>query len=208
MKILFCLFFILIFKFFALYDIQNVYLQFQQPLLRITLEQPSPTVEEYEKNLTKMQNMAQNFTDFNSWKEISFKHKVTGKIVKWKDLSDYEKTMFCLFMAERSTTYFAKMDLYWQNELNEFNKPNHKLISMPNPKNEKQKPASKEDVEKFIQDLTLIRKKFAKEHEQFMENSIKNYEKEIPEKEREKMLNSLREYHDSHQLIKRSSDMD
>jgi hypothetical protein len=196
-----------VFGFFIFYGMQGVYSQSPaqpQPLApQAPAEDPSPTIEDYEKFLTKIENMGKNFMVFDSWKEMSFKHKVTGKVVEWKDLSDYEKTMFCLIMAERTSAYFTKMNTYWQNELKEFDDPNHKLVPTPNPENDKQKPATKEDVKKYVEKLTTLRKNFAVEYEKFAEKSLKTYEKEIPQPEREKMLKSMRDYHDKHKLVER-----
>lgn len=171
--------------------------------LEPAMETPSPTLEDYEKFLDKMDKMAKNFMVFDSWKEITFKHKTTGKVVEWKDLSDYEKTMFCLVMAERTTGYFTRMDAYWQQELKAFDNPNHKLVPTPDPQNDKQKPATKEDVKKYVERLSEIRKKFAVEYEKFAEDSIKKYEKEIAAPEGEKMLKAIKEYHDKNKLVER-----
>jgi hypothetical protein len=191
------------------YGTQGVYSQAQSGQPPVTVPptpaapEPSPTLEQYEKFLTKMETMAKNFTNFDSWKEMSFKHKVTGKVVEWKDLSEFEKTMFCLIMADRTTAYFTRMNEFWQDELKEFDDPNHKLVPTPNPENDKQKPATKEDVKKYVDKLTVLRKDFALEYEKFAEKSLKTYEKEIPQAERDKMLKSMKEYHDKHKLIER-----
>lgn len=174
-----------------------------ETVMEPVIEQPSPTLEDYEKYLAKMEKISKDFMVFDSWKEMSFKHKVTGKVVEWKDLSEYEKTMFCVVMAERTTAYFTRMDAFWKEELKSFENPNHKLVPVPNPENEKQKPATKEDVTKYVEKLTSIRKNFAVEYEKFAEASFKKYEKEIPAPEREKMLNSIREYHDKFKLVER-----
>ena len=199
---------------FAFYEMQNIYLQpFAQAQAQAqaqiqtqimeSAEEPSPTLEDYEKFLTNTENMAKDFMVFDSWREMSFKHKVTGKVTEWKDFSDYEKTMFCLTMADRTTAYFTKLDTFWKNELKAFDNPNHKLIPVPNPANEKQRPATKEDVEKYLKKLTTLRNNFALEYEKFAEKSIKTYEKEIPQPEREKMLKTIQDYHDKHKLLER-----
>lgn len=183
---------------FIFFNIWGIYLQAQEPVKEF-----SPTIEDYEKFMTKMEDMTKNLTTLDSWEKISFKHKVTGKIIEWKNLSDYEKTMFCLVMAERTTDYLTKMDMYWQQELKIFDKPNHKLIPMSNPKNDKQKPAKKEDVKIYVYELLALRKKFALEYENFAKKSLKTYEKEIPQPEREKILKSIFDYHDKYKLVER-----
>jgi len=164
---------------------------------------PSKTLEDYEKVLSKFEEMTKNFMVFDSWKEIQFKHKTTNEIVKWEDLSDFQKTLFCITMGERVTSHFSKMNDFWNAELKQFDLPGHKLVPVPNPQNEKQKPATKEDVTKYIEKLTTIRKGFAVEYEKYVEKSFKTYEKEIPQAERDSLLKSIRDNHDKLKLVER-----
>lgn len=162
----------------------------------------SPTIEDYETFYNKMENMTKDFTSFDSWADISFKNKTTNKTIDWKDISDYEKTMFCLTMAERATLYFTEINNFWQKELEKFDKPGFQIISKPDAK-DKQKPALKENVQLYVNKLLALRKKFALEYENFAVKSFEKYKKEIPEFERTKILKDIRDYHDKHNLIER-----
>ncbi len=167
------------------------------------VEQPSPTFEDYESLLEKLTKVSKDFTKLEAWDGIKLKNKITGKIVEWKELSEFDKHMFCLTMLERATAHFTKVDEFWQLEIKKFDDPNHKLVSVPMPENDKQKPAKLEDVKKYVEKLTSLRKSFAVEYEAFAEKTFKTYEKEIPKEEREKMTKEIRAFHDKHKLIER-----
>ena len=175
----------------------------QPPTVEQTVEQPSPTFEDYESLLEKLTKVSKDFTKLEVWDGIKLKNKVTGKVVEWKELSEFDKHMFCLTMLERATAHFSKVDEFWQLEIKKFNDPNHKLVSIPMPMNDKQKPAKLEDVKKYVEKLTSLRKFFAVEYEMFVEKTFKTYEKEIPKEEREKMTKEIRAFHDKHKLIER-----
>lgn len=174
----------------------------------IELEQPpehhpSPTFEDYESLLEKLIKVSKDFAKLEAWDSIKLKNKVTGKVVEWKELSEFDKHMFCLTMLERATAHFSKVDEFWQLEIKKFDNLNHKLVPVPMPMNDKQKPAKLEDVKKYVEKLTSLRKSFAVEYESFAEKTFKTYEKEIPKEEREKMTKEIRAFHDKHKLIER-----
>lgn len=149
-----------------------------------------------------MEDITENFFSFDSWEDISFQNKTTDKLIEWKELSDYEKTLFCLIMAKRTTFHLAKIDVFWQNELQKFDKPDFRLISKAGAEG-KQKAALKEDVVLYLAKLTKLRKKFATIYEEFAIESFKKYAEEIPEFEKGKILQDIREYHDKHNLVER-----
>lgn len=166
-------------------------------------EVPSPTLEDYEKTLAKMEKVTKDFMKLESWDGIKLRNVTTNKIVEWKELSEFDKTMFCLMMCERASAHLSKLNEFWALELKRFDDPNHKLVPTPMPANEKQKPATKEDTKKHLDKLVSMRKVFAVEYEAFAEKSFKTYEKEVPKEEREKTLKGIREFHDKQKLIER-----
>lgn len=167
------------------------------------VEEPSPTLEDYENILAKMEKVTKDFMKFESWDGIKLRNTVTNKVVEWKELSEFDKTMFCLMMCERASAHLSKLNEFWVLELKKFDDPNHKLVPTPMPANEKQKPATKEDAKKYLEKLTSIRKSFAVEYEAYAEKSFKTYEKEVPKEEREKTMKGIREFHDKQKLIER-----
>lgn len=167
------------------------------------VEQLSPTFEDYESLLDKLTKLLKDYAKLESWDDIKLKNKVTEKVIEWKELSEFEKHMFCLMMLERVTVHFAKIDEFWQLEIKKFDDPNHKLVSVPMPMNDKQKPAKLEDVKKYVEKLTSLRKSLAVEYELFAEKTFKTYEKEIPKEEREKIIKQILTFHDKNKLIER-----
>lgn len=166
-------------------------------------EVPSPTLEDYEKTFAKMEKVTKDFMKLESWDGIKLRNTTTNKIVEWKELSEFDKTMFCLMMCERASAHLSKLNEFWALELKRFDDPNHKLVPTPMPANEKQKPTTKEDTKKYLDKLISMRKAFAVEYEAFAEKSFKTYEKEVPKEEREKTLKGIREFHDKQKLIER-----
>lgn len=179
----------------------------QQPPIIIRIEpaeEPSPTLEDYDEYLNHYKELRKDFFKLEKWKDVQLRKKDDPKVVKkFSEFPEFEQHMFCISLAGRLSSEMVSLDEAWRGELKKFSDAKHKILPRKEIKNDKQKPALKPDVEKYLKELTELRKGFAVEFESYAEKTLKKYEKEVPEAERNKRLKDIRDFHDKHKLIER-----
>ena len=164
---------------------------------------PAPTLEDYEKNLEYYTGFCKEVFDFNSWNHVELKNTKTNKTVKFSELSEYEKNIFCVLMGDRLTREMTSTYQTWEGEQAKFKDKNYKPLAKTKINNAKENPALKVDIDKYLDTLMTLRKDHAQAYEKYIEKVFATYTKEIPEKEREHYLNQVKEYHDNNKLVER-----
>lgn len=167
-----------------------------------------PTIAQYKEVFTGLEEITKNVFDEEKWKAVSFRHRVTKKVVKWSDFTDFEKKLYCLTMSEQVEARLVYIQKAWTWELNRFKNPAHLLGIAEFNKDLKatddKRAATKEDVEKYLVNILVLRKTLAKEVESVTVDTFKRYSDKIPQAERDSWLKKLRAKHDKEKLIDRS----
>jgi len=191
-------------------------------------QEKDPTIKEYMQVLVGFSNMVQKFDQEELYKDVVFENKETKEKIKFQDLSKLQKFVFMFGQGEKITTSMTALDEAWNRELRKLkNRPpepepptepeppsDEDLNIDPSPvkedpKEEKKKEPTENDaatvanVERFIEDLTVLRKKMAVKYEKFMNSNFTEFKDKLPKHDVMRIKKSVREYHDKHNLIKR-----
>jgi hypothetical protein len=160
---------------------------------------PSPTPEDYEKALKIFNRIASKTFQNETWKDVKFVNKTSKKEKKFSELSTIEQNILILDFAEKQTKSMLSLQMAWDDELKKFADPDFKPVPRPKIENQKQYPALKADVEIYHKELLDLRKKYAKEYEDYANKALKD----LDEKERTLLINDIKKFHDTHKLIER-----
>lgn len=137
--------------------------------------------EDYKKVLNQIIKIKNEILDLDHYSKLVLSQGNTQPKINFNDLSELEKRVLLMELADgftKKTTEIAKM---WQAE-----------IDIGQFKND--------DYEK---ELLNLRKEFAALYEDFVEKTFEQFEQEISEKERIKTLNEIKTLHEKLGLIKR-----
>lgn len=171
------------------------------PLFIMPPEDPSPVPEEYESYLKRFNRIESSFFRTEWWKDLKLVDK-NKQEKKFSELSTTEQQVFILDQAVDAEKMLKKLTALWELELASFDKPGHKLVKRPKSENPKQNPAVKSEVKGYLDELLVIRKKFAAGHEKFAEEFLSSC-KLIGDKERIFTLDQIRKSHDKENLVDR-----
>ncbi len=162
----------------------------------------APTNGNYQKVLEGLQEITENVFNEDKWDTTTFRHRTTNKIKKWSDFTAYEKKIFCLMMSDQVYARLSYIDNAWKWELNKFKNPAYLPEMVKDEKDANNNTASKEDVEKWIEKLTDLRKDFAATVESKAQAIFKEYNEHIPAQDQEEYLKKIRERHEKDGLVK------
>ena len=151
------------------------------PIVTTLLGEP-PVEEDFLKAIRRFEEWNKNLDnpDFY-YKRVTFRNRA-GKVIKFKDLSEFEKSIFYITQGNKLTNTLAKLEFLWKIE----------SARLPDI-----------NVKKYLGELTDLRKDTAVKYEDVIEGIFKKFPKEIPEQERDLFLKEIRELHDKHNLVKR-----
>lgn len=158
-------------------------------------DQPKATNDDYELVLTKFKTVSNKLFDIESWKQFEIISKKNGQKNKFSILNNIEKKTFIIMLSQQITVDMAKMQSGWEHELDLYKNPEYKS---DNPKVSKPK-----DIEEFIRKLLIIRKKHAENIEKFTDEFVEEFKTEITEPEAKVMVNKIKQFHDSFNLVER-----
>lgn len=165
------------------------------------------TVEQYETVIKTAKNLSEKFLQQSFYDDMIFKNKETEEIKKFSSLTTFEKKVFILFRAERLKDNLEFISKEFEKDLNLASKKNERNeYLIPLKAKEKNDPAGKEDVEKFIKDIKDIRKNVAKDYEKYAENLFKENKDQFNEKEIKNYIEKMKKYHDEQGLIERKKE--
>ena len=160
-------------------------------------EKKKPTVKDYEEYYQHYKNWSENLSNEKFWKDMTLKHKETGKIVKFIDLPAYEKSIFYFMSGQKLTKELATLHNFWKKELDNFGKEPEKL--------DEPEIASKANVEKYLTKLLKLRKDTAVRFEALASKFFKEYKHKFTDEEQQKYIKEIQEYHDKDNLIDRKA---
>lgn len=177
------------------------------PNIRIVIppddSRPAPTLEDYETALDHYKALAKKSFDVEAWKNMELKNKKTGEVLKFQDLEAFDQHVFFLLHADRLSKSLTALNGFWVKELEKFDDPAYAPIARENVENDKQKPALKEDVAKYMGELDKLRKDFAVQYEKFADNMFQRFKTEMTPAEREFYTKQIKDFHDRHKLVER-----
>jgi hypothetical protein len=165
--------------------------------------QGPPTIAQYKIVFAGLEEITKNVFDENSWKKVAFRHRVTKKVVKWSDFTDFEKKLYCLTMSEQVEARLVYIQKAWTWELNKFKNPAHVLTLKAVTATGDNRPALKKDIEEYLAKILVLRKSLAKEVESVTIDTFDKYADKIPKAERDSWLKKLQAKHDEEKLIDR-----
>lgn len=167
-------------------------------------ERPAPAVEDYERVLDYFKTAAKESTDVKAWKGRELIHNFDKTKIEFDKLSNFDQHMYCMSRGFRINV-MEMPDCFevWSNELKKFDNPKYVPKKRDKIEDAKQNPAAKADVEKYLKQLTELRKSSAVKYEKFVEKVFNDFKDEIPEKERGLYLKELRDFNDENKLIER-----
>lgn len=181
-SMLFCCIIAFVCYFVLKKDEQNEGVSFNLP----KVNEPSVIIhqaqaEDYEKVLIQMNKIKDQILDIDHYSRLVFSHGNEQPKTNFADLSELEKRVLIMELADGFTKRTTEMAKMWQAEIDteEFKNDNY---------------------EKELLDL---RKNFAASYEGFVEKTCEQFTNEISEKERSKILRELKTLHEKLGLIKR-----
>ena len=143
-----------------------------------------PDKEDFLKTLRCLNEWNENLNNPNFYYKRVIFHNRAGKIIKFKDLSEFDKGIFYITQGKKLTAELVKLQFLWKIE-------SARLKDI--------------DVHKYLVALTDLRKDTAIKYEEVIEDVFEKFSKEIPEQERNSFLKKIRELHDKSNLIKREN---
>lgn len=147
----------------------------------LTENQNQTEAENYQKVLDQIVKIKKEIFDFNCYSKLVLSKGSMQPKISFNDLSELEKRVLLMELADGFTKKTTEMAKMWQDE-----------IDIGQFKND--------EYEKELLDL---RKEFAVLYEDFVEKTFEQFKQEISEKERIKTLNEIKTLHEKLGLIKR-----
>jgi len=172
----------------------------------IPIESPSATPEDFELAISVMKKTAEKSLKVEAWNDQKVVNSETKEEKKFGDLSGLEQRVMLLDMAFHFSQKTAMLQAAWDKELKKFDNPAYKAVPRAKIENQKQNPAVKGDVEIYHKQLLTLRKEYAVSFEKYVEKFVKDYSKEIDEKEAKLTLDQIRTFHDKQKLVERKKD--
>lgn len=145
-----------------------------------------PPVAEFDKAFKKQKAMVVDIFDFSNWEDIKLEHKKNNHVINFKDMSELDKSLFCLTMGERTSIAFQKLTEAWNDELKKY-----EFIQEP-PADLPDRSALKTEIESYLAKLKVINLDFHKEYLKYAEKVFTQFEKEIPKADRESYIQRLK----------------
>jgi hypothetical protein len=152
-----------------------------------------PVKKQYEQALKHYKEWSDKFDNEDYWKSVTLTRVSDKKEFKVKDLPEFDKNGFYLNNLRRCTFEMKRLDGFWGEELKTYTKTPPKQEGVP----------TTDDLKKYIQDLTTLRKSTAVKLEAFAEKFVKQYPDKFTKEEGEQLLKTIRELHDENKLIER-----
>ncbi len=174
-----------------------------QVIIQLGGERPAPTIGDYEKVLSYYKTASKEAVDLKAWKGRTLIHRRNKDKVEFDKLSNFDKHMYLLSNGYRVNDMMTNIHHFWIMELKRFDDPKYTPKKLEKIEDAKQEPAAKADVEKYLKQLTDLRKASAVRYEKFVEKVCNDFKDEIPEKERELYLKEVRDFNDENNLIER-----
>jgi len=150
---------------------------------------------EYESELKDLTKFLGNFSNEDFYKNYNFVHKKTGEKKKFSDFDELHKKIFYLMQIEKLTFKLENLKKQWQKEL-DFIDP---TVDDP-------AIAKKDDIEKYIQQISILREKTARDYEDFIHGLFKKFPDDFTEDEKKYILKKVTSYHDKNKLIERADE--
>lgn len=169
------------------------------PEIILNLE-PSPTKEDYEVVLRTWTRKTIDVFNKDIWKDISFKDKKNNIEKKFKDLPEIEKDTVIFATSENYAQFLSFLCSAWNDELKKFENENFRPVPKNAIENEKQQPATKNDILTYQRTLFDIRKNFAFEQEKFVEEFFNKNSDVFKQKEKKQTLEILRAWNERENL--------
>jgi hypothetical protein len=162
--------------------------------------EPSPTKEDYEVVLKTWTRKTIDVFNKDVWKDISFKDKKNNIEKKFKDLPEIEKDTIIFATSENYAQVLSFLCSAWNDEFKKFENENFRPIPKNAIENEKQQPATKNDILTYQRTLFDIRKNFAFEQEKFVEEFFNKNSDVFQQKEKKQTLEILRAWNERENL--------
>lgn len=151
---------------------------------------------EYKSALCDMGRVVNDIVDMKKYadKEI----EVGGKKVLFKDLDSFQQHMIVMVQVHRLSDGMKDLYTKWSSyEVATLAVEALKDVDLP------EGAPSAKSLEKLIAELKVLRKKHAKNHESFAEQTVQKFKDKIPQTDAEYYLSQLKERHDKEDLVKR-----
>jgi hypothetical protein len=143
-----------------------------------------PPTTDYQKELLRLKEASENFTNEAYYSTSWFKHKKTGEIRKFTVFTKLEKQIFYLWNAERISIEFTVTQQKWEKEVEGMEEGS--------------------DLGKLLLDLVILRKAHALKYEQVLKNMFDSFPDDFTKEEKSFITNRVMKYHDDNKLIQRN----
>ena len=144
--------------------------------------------KDYENYLSKATNSIENYANDKAYETYQFINKKTGEKKKFADFSEMDRLIFFVLRGnaidhELEDTYYQ-----WQEQLEKF---------------DENSGMTKEELNSFLDKLFELRKRNAAKVENLVDKLFLKFPNEFTAEEKKYLTDSIREYHDKYNLVKR-----
>ena len=187
MKLLNASFYALLCLFFLSGDSSTVF-GVDPPVVSPELNQFDKSLDDTYKNYIARSN---NFSNPAFFSEFKFRDKINNKIIQFSSMPDLDKTVFYILEGEKISLELKNVESAWRTIM-------VNVLKTPN------KDIDIKTLESYIVKLRELRKKHAKEYENFVEKAFNANSDKIPQEERDFLLKNIKKWNDKENLINRN----
>lgn len=168
-------------------------------------KKPEITLESYETALKHYIKWSEQQAKKTFYKDLVFKKTVDGKDVKIKytDLSPLEQSLFLIHQAENLSNHLFRLENAWKVELQKLIVEEAANVGDSVTGDMLKTKPKKEDIERYLAKLLLLRKINAIRFEILLHSVFKEYNSEIPAADQKNYLQKVTAWHDKYKLIER-----
>lgn len=147
---------------------------------------------DFDSMLNKVRFIIEHYTVEKSYEKWEFTNKTTKEKKKFSDFTELERRIFFFMRGQKLDNDFLNLYNAWVEEAK-------KAEDKPTDANE----ASKEDVKKYMEQLQQFQKQNAVIVEKLLEEVFAKWPDKFTKEEKEYLLKSTKEFHDTNKLIER-----
>lgn len=151
-----------------------------------------PTIEDYKNTVEYLKKLIANIDKEEFYHDVYYTDLKTKTVKNFPKWSPVEKDLFYIMRCETVSNQMHQLNIVWAKE--------SKVAE-----HDKEKLVAKEEIDKFIVELSTIQMEFAVKFESLAAAIFDRHKKEIPEKEAKLYISRIKEWHDENKLIKREA---
>lgn len=150
------------------------------------------TKKSFSDILNSTKKEIKEYTEDSFYDKFEFTNKKTGAKRKFGDFSTVERRVFIILAGEKLNQLLLEFYEKWQEELK---------TAEESPK--ATEDASKNNIEKYMEKLLVLRKEHAEKLEKITTDLFKDYPDKFTQEEKDFTLKRIRDFNDKYSLITR-----